>query len=125
MFSTEYDFHALFHRIREHAADEILPLKDPRVRSNEAYLTVILLSRVITRIGSIDNVTPAVIERLFAADLGYLQELYNGINQAEPEVPEPRGKRGQTTPDEVRGEDLEGGLRLHGRALEPAALGES
>lgn len=62
------------------AADEILPLRDPRVRSNEAYLTVILLSRVITRLGSVERITPAVIEGLFAADLGFLQDLYNRIN---------------------------------------------
>jgi len=64
------------------AADEILPLKDPRVQSNEAYLTVILLSRVTTRLGSLPQVTPKVIEGLFAADLAYLQEFYNRINRS-------------------------------------------
>ena len=64
------------------AADEILPLKDPRVQSNEAYLTVILLSRVITRLGSVPQVNPKVIEGLFAADLAYLQEFYNRINRS-------------------------------------------
>jgi hypothetical protein len=64
------------------AADEILPLKDPRVQANEAYLVVILLSRVITRLGSIDHINPKVIESLYAADLGYLQDLYNQINHA-------------------------------------------
>ena len=63
------------------AADEILPLKDPRVQSNEAYLTVILLSRVIVRLESVGQVTPKVIEGLYAADLAYLQELYNRINR--------------------------------------------
>ena len=63
------------------AADEILPLKDPRVQSNAAYLVVILLSRVITRLGSIEAINPKVIEGLFAADLGYLQEFYNRINR--------------------------------------------
>jgi hypothetical protein len=63
------------------AADEILPLKDPRVQSNQAYLVVILLSRVVTRLGSISQVTPKVIEGLYAADLSYLQELYNRINR--------------------------------------------
>jgi hypothetical protein len=63
------------------AADEILPLRDPRVRSNEAYLTIIVLSRVITRLGSLERVTPGVIERLFAADLAYLQDVYNRINR--------------------------------------------
>src|ERR1700741_2276535 len=65
------------------AADEILPLKDPRVQSNQAYLIVILLSRVVTRLGSVNHINPKVIETLFAADLGYLQNLYNDINRAE------------------------------------------
>jgi len=63
------------------AADEILPLKDSRVQKNPAYLAVILLSRVITRLGSLDAVTPRTIEGLFAADLAYLQTLYNEVNQ--------------------------------------------
>jgi len=33
------------------ARDEIAPLRDSRVQENEAYLTVILLSRVITELG--------------------------------------------------------------------------
>ena len=61
-------------------ADEILPLKDPRVQANPAYLVVIVLSRVITRLGSVPDVNPRVVEGLFAADLAYLQELYNRIN---------------------------------------------
>jgi hypothetical protein len=63
------------------AADEILPLKDPRVQANPAYLLVILLSRVITRLGSVAHINPKVIEGLFAADLAYLQDLYNRVNQ--------------------------------------------
>jgi hypothetical protein len=62
------------------AADEILPLRDPRVQANPAYLLVILLSRVITRLGSVDPINPKVIEGLFAGDLNYLQEYYNRIN---------------------------------------------
>ncbi len=62
------------------AADEILPLKDPRVQSNPAYLVIILLSRVITQLGGLDDINPRIIEGLFAADLAYLQELYNRIN---------------------------------------------
>jgi hypothetical protein len=65
------------------AADEILPLKDPRVQSNQAYLIVILLSRVITRLGSVAHINPKVIEGLYAADLAYLQEQYNRINQVD------------------------------------------
>ncbi|WGM39573.1 hypothetical protein [Caulobacter sp. NIBR1757] len=62
------------------AADELLPMKDPRVRQNEAYLSVILLSRVVTRLGSLAMVTTMVIEGLFAADFAYLQDLYQRIN---------------------------------------------
>jgi hypothetical protein len=62
------------------AADEILPLKDPRVQSNPAYLAVILLSRVVTRLGALEVINPKVIEGLFAGDLAYLQEFYNRIN---------------------------------------------
>jgi len=63
------------------AADEILPQRDPRVQANPAYLTGIVLSRVITRLGEITNIKPAVIEGLFASDLAYLQDLYSRINE--------------------------------------------
>ena len=63
------------------AADEILPLKDPRVQSNPAYLLVILLSRVVTRLGVLEVVNPKIIEGLFAADLNYLQDFYRHINE--------------------------------------------
>jgi hypothetical protein len=63
------------------AADEILPLKDGRVQSNQAYLIVILLSRVVTKLGGLDQINPKVIEGLYAADLAYLQEFYNRINR--------------------------------------------
>ena len=62
------------------AADEILPLKDPRVQGNPAYLVVILLARVVVRLGGLAAVNPKVIEELFAADLAYLQDFYNRIN---------------------------------------------
>jgi hypothetical protein len=63
------------------ARDEILPQRDPRVRENDAYLTVILLSRVITRLGSLGQLTPGIVEGLFASDLAFLQDLYRRINQ--------------------------------------------
>lgn len=63
------------------ARDEIQPLRDPRVQDNDAYLTVILLSRVITRLGDVEPINPGVIEGLFAADLSFLQDLYRRINQ--------------------------------------------
>lgn len=62
------------------AKDEIMPLRDPRVRDNEAYLTVLLLARVVLRIGTIDDVHPGIIERMFATDLAFLQDLYRRIN---------------------------------------------
>lgn len=63
------------------ARDEILPLRDPRVRENEAYLSIVLLARVVERIGTVADVHAGVIERLFAADLAFLQDLYRRINQ--------------------------------------------
>ena len=63
------------------ARDEILPQRDPRVRENEAYLTVLLLSRVVTRLGSVPQVTSGTIEGLFASDLAFLQDLYRRVNQ--------------------------------------------
>lgn len=63
------------------AMDEITPLRDPRVRNNQAYLVIILLSRVLTRLGTISPVGTTVIENLFAADLAFLQELYSRINE--------------------------------------------
>lgn len=98
MFQTEFDFtlplgypdaDGTLHREgtmrRATAADEILPLRDSRVQQNQAYLVVILLSRVVTRLGSLAQVTPKVIESLYASDLSFLQDLYNRVNLAEPE----------------------------------------
>ena len=66
------------------AMDEILPLRDPRVRNNQAYLTIVLLSRVITQLGTLDSaeINTGLIEHLFASDLGYLQALYNRVNSS-------------------------------------------
>ncbi len=63
------------------ARDELVPLRDDRVRENPAYLTVVLLGRVVTRIGGIDDVHAGIIENLFASDLAFLQDLYRRINQ--------------------------------------------
>lgn len=63
------------------AKDEIVPQRDPRVRENPAYLSVLLLSRVVTRLGSLGSVTPGTIENLFASDLAFLQDLYRRVNQ--------------------------------------------
>jgi hypothetical protein len=99
MFQTEFEFtlpcgfldhEGTLHREgvmrRATAADEILPLKDPRVQSNEAYVVIILLSRVVTRLGSIAAINPKVIENLFATDLAFLQDLYNRVNQLESDA---------------------------------------
>lgn len=62
------------------AADEILPLRDPRVQQNEAYLAVIVLARVIVRLGTLADIHPGTVEGLFASDLAYLQRLYEQLN---------------------------------------------
>ena len=67
------------------AMDEITPLRDPRVRSNEAYLVVVLLSQVIIRLGTLPRLTPEIVEKFFAADIAYLQNLYREINEVEPQ----------------------------------------
>ena len=63
------------------ALDEIAPLRDPRVQQNQNYLTIIILSKVIIELGDLEKIDISIIENLFTADLGYLQELYNRINQ--------------------------------------------
>ena len=63
------------------ARDELVPLRDDRVRENAAYLTVVLLARVVTRIGTVEDVHTGVIENLFASDLAFLQDLYRRVNQ--------------------------------------------
>jgi hypothetical protein len=96
MFQTEYEFTLPMGYLDEDgtlhhqgvmrlatAADEILPLKDPRVQKNPSYLVVILLSRVVTRIEGVQQVSPHTIENLYAADLAYLQDLYNEINRVD------------------------------------------
>lgn len=62
------------------AADEILPLRDPRVQQNAGYLTVIVLARVITRLGTLTDIDTRTIEGLFISDLDYLQQLYERLN---------------------------------------------
>jgi hypothetical protein len=62
------------------ARDELIPLRDDRVREQSAYLTVVLLARVITRLGSIDDIHAGIVENLFATDLAFLQDLYRRIN---------------------------------------------
>ncbi|WP_274919557.1 hypothetical protein [Streptomyces sp. WZ-12] len=93
---------------RATARDELAPLADLRVRDNEAYLGVVLLSLVVTQLGSLPEVNPNIMESLFAVDLAYLQDLYEQINDVNPkplacpscgtEVPgrETRGRLGES-----------------------------
>ena len=93
---TEFDFTLPMGFVDEHgnlhkqgimrlatAMDEIDPLRDPRVRANEAYLTIILLSRVIIKLGALSQVSTHTIENLFAPDLAYLQEFYRRIHEVK------------------------------------------
>lgn len=68
------------------AGDEILPLRDPKVQQNPGYLTIILLARVVTKLGDLPAVDTRVIENLFTIDLAYLQDLYEKINTMEMPV---------------------------------------
>ncbi|RKN35805.1 hypothetical protein [Streptomyces hoynatensis] len=62
------------------ARDELIPLRDDRVRENAAYLSVVLIARVLTRLGTIEDVHPGIVEDLFASDLAFLQDFYRRIN---------------------------------------------
>lgn len=66
------------------ARDELVPLRDDRVRENPAYLTVVLLARVVTRLGKLTDVHPGIVEDLYAADVAFLQDLYSRINSEGP-----------------------------------------
>lgn len=68
------------------ARDEIEPLRDPRVKENEAYATVIVLAKVITELGKISHVTTKIVEGLFASDYRYLQDFYRIINFGDPSI---------------------------------------
>jgi hypothetical protein len=68
------------------AMDEIDAMQDPRVQANEAYLPVVLLSQVVIRLGDIATITPQVIEKLFASDMAYLEDVYLRLNSQESVV---------------------------------------
>ena len=68
--------------------DEINPLRDPRVKSNPDYATVIILARVNKKIGALEEINPAVIEGMFACDLNYLHKFYRQINELEDDLEE-------------------------------------
>lgn len=95
-FQTEYEFELPRGYVDENgdlhkrgvmrlatAADEILPMRDPRVQQNPGYLTVILLARVVVKLGSLRAIDTKVIEKLFTADFNFLQNFYQQINAAE------------------------------------------
>ena len=101
MFQTEFEFTlpcgyldaaGTLHRRgvmrRATAADEILPLRDPRVVKNPSYLIVILLARAVTTLDGVEQVNTKTIEDLYATDLAYLQKLYNRVNSLEEEAPQ-------------------------------------
>lgn len=94
------------------AADEVLAAGDPRVRSNPAYLTIIVLSRVIVRLGEVESINPKVIEGMFAADIEFLQDLYDRLNGYHSE---PRSHRCPSCNAEV----LVEGERLGGSEATP------
>ena len=66
------------------AGDEIAATRDPRVLSNPSYLTIVILSAVITELEGLDAVVPSIVERFFTADLAFLQDMYQRINNVEP-----------------------------------------
>ena len=75
------------------AADEILPMRDPRVQENQAYLPVIVLARVISRLGSLKDVHTGVIEGLYASDLAFLETLYAEFNSGADAIPDPGARK--------------------------------
>ena len=62
------------------ARDEIEPLGDAAVRQNQAYLSVLLVARTVTRLGDVTEITPELVEGLYAGDFDHLQRLYERIN---------------------------------------------
>ncbi|MBR8639395.1 hypothetical protein KEF29_09010 [Streptomyces tuirus] len=62
------------------ARDELVPLRDVRVQENPAFLSVVLLGRVITRLGTLPAVHDGIVENMFASDLAFLQDFYRQIN---------------------------------------------
>ena len=68
------------------AMDEISATRDPKVLQNPSYLTIVILSKVVTEIEGLQTISPTHIERLFTADLAFLQDMYQRINDIEPPV---------------------------------------
>ena len=70
------------------AGDEISATRDPRVLSNPSYLTIVVLGKVVTQLEGVEMVTANLIEKLFTADLAFLQDMYQRINDIEPPMME-------------------------------------
>lgn len=96
MFQTEFDFELPKGYVDENgeihkkgkmrlatAADEIIPLRDPKIQQNPSYLSIALLARVVTKLGTLSQVNLRVIEGLYTADLAFLQDMYQRINEIE------------------------------------------
>ena|SRR5215475_8950070 len=96
------------------AADEILPLRDPRVQQNPAYLAIIVLSRVIVKLGSLADIDTKTVEGLYASDLDYLQRLYEQLNSLEESEQRAAEVRPQTRANGRHGE--QGGFGVVGEA---------
>lgn len=86
-FTLPIGYHDAQGRVHKHgsmrlakALDEIEPLNDPRVKQNEGALGLLLLSRVVTRLGEFSPVGVDVIGGLYASDFAYLQDLYLTLN---------------------------------------------
>lgn len=68
------------------AGDEISATRDPRVLSNPSYLTIVILSKVVTELEGMETVSASMIERMFTADMAFLQDMYQRINDIEAPV---------------------------------------
>ena len=88
------------------ARDELVPLLDPKVRENEAFLSLVLLARVVTRIGTLPTIDDQVIGGLWATDLAFLQDVYRRINTEGHTLAEVTCPCGQTFTVDVAGGGL-------------------
>jgi hypothetical protein len=98
------------------AADEILPLRDPRVQANQAYLAVIVLARVVTKLGDLQDIDTKVIEGLYASDFDYLQRLYERLNVGDADVPSLTSRDEIAVPMCAEGTTAAKGVRAVGEA---------
>src|SRR6476659_9887201 len=81
------------------ARDELAPLRDPTVTGpDDPRLTVLVLARVVERLGDMPQVTPHDIEGLFAVDLAFLQDFYGVINFGSQEEYDALVNAQQSTP---------------------------